>query len=103
MNPIPTIGLSLISLVSVVLLYSICQVCVKLARDTEKMRIGVLYNDGVTPHYHITGNKHRNFELDTIDNTIAYAEWFCGHYHIDKEIDKTTMLGHNIRPLYTEK
>jgi len=37
--------------------------------------------------------------LDKLEDTVEYEEWFCGHYHIDKEIDKITMLHRHIRPL----
>lgn len=37
--------------------------------------------------------------LDKIEDTVEYTEWFCGHYHVDKSIDKITMLHRYIRPL----
>ena len=40
--------------------------------------------------------------LDTIEDTVEYKIWFCGHYHIDKEIDNVIMMNHKIRPLHTE-
>lgn len=41
--------------------------------------------------------------LDIIYDTIEYEVWFCGHYHIDKEIEDITMLHNEICPLYMEK
>lgn len=32
--------------------------------------------------------------LDTIEETIEYKAWFCGHWHIDKRIDKMHFLFH---------
>lgn len=40
--------------------------------------------------------------LDTIEDVVEYKIWFCGHYHIDKEIDNVIMMNHKIRPLHTE-
>ena len=31
-----------------------------------------------------------------------YNIWFCGHYHIDKQLDKINMLCNDIRPLHLE-
>lgn len=63
MNLIAIIGLSIISIISVVMLYGICQICIKLARDNGKIGYSMFYNDGIPPHYYITGDKHRKFEL----------------------------------------
>lgn len=41
--------------------------------------------------------------LDSVYEKLHFREWFCGHYHIDKEIDDITMLYNEIRPLYMEK
>ena len=30
--------------------------------------------------------------LDTIEEKCTYGRWLCGHYHIDKKIDKLTFL-----------
>lgn len=38
--------------------------------------------------------------LDKLENRIDYKVWFCGHYHIDKQIDKINMMCHEIRPLH---
>ncbi len=38
--------------------------------------------------------------LGELEKTLDYQVWFCGHYHIDKEINKITMLCHYIRPLH---
>ncbi len=32
--------------------------------------------------------------LDRIESTITYKAWFCGHWHIDKRIDKMHFLFH---------
>ena len=37
--------------------------------------------------------------LDRINTNVEYSEWFCGHYHVDKEIDKIVMMYSKIRPL----
>lgn len=41
--------------------------------------------------------------LKKIERKTQYSEWFCGHYHIDKQIDKITMLYNDIRPLHISK
>ena len=33
--------------------------------------------------------------LDTIEESLDYEKWYCGHYHIDKSID-------NIRLMFTD-
>ena len=38
--------------------------------------------------------------LGTLEKQIRYEIWFCGHYHIDKPIDKIQMLCNDIRPLH---
>ena len=38
--------------------------------------------------------------LGELEKKIDFTIWFCGHYHIDKEIDKVNMLYHSIRPLH---
>ena len=38
--------------------------------------------------------------LGTIEKKIKYKVWFCGHYHIDKQIDKINMMHFEIKPLH---
>jgi len=38
--------------------------------------------------------------LGELEKKLHYEVWFCGHYHIDKRIDKIEMLYHTIRPLH---
>ena len=38
--------------------------------------------------------------LDSIEENIDYSIWFCGHYHVDKNIDKIVMMYNEIRPLH---
>ena len=38
--------------------------------------------------------------LGEIERHLDYQVWFCGHYHIDKSIDKIHMMCHEIRPLH---
>lgn len=40
--------------------------------------------------------------LGKIEKKIDYEVWLCGHYHVDKEIDKIHMLYHSIRPLHMD-
>lgn len=30
--------------------------------------------------------------LDSLENRLTYRRWFCGHFHIDKKIDKVQFL-----------
>ncbi len=41
--------------------------------------------------------------LGELEQKIRYKQWFCGHYHIDKQIDKVTMMFKEIRPLHQRK
>lgn len=41
--------------------------------------------------------------LGELEKELDYKVWFCGHYHIDKEIDKIQMMYHNIRPLHIQQ
>ena len=34
--------------------------------------------------------------LDEIENNTDYSKWYCGHFHIDKEIDKIKFMMHDI-------
>ncbi len=40
--------------------------------------------------------------LGDIEKRLDYEVWFCGHYHIDKQIDKVNMIYHEIRPLHLQ-
>ena len=34
--------------------------------------------------------------LDAIENRLDYKRWYCGHYHIEKQVDRIRMLHHSI-------
>ncbi len=38
--------------------------------------------------------------LGEVEARTDYCVWYCGHYHIDKEIDKIHMMCNAIRPLH---
>ena len=38
--------------------------------------------------------------LGEIEKKLDYKIWFCGHYHVDKQIDKIHMMHKEIRPLH---
>lgn len=38
--------------------------------------------------------------LGEFEKKIDYKVWFCGHYHIDKQLDKVIMMHKEIRPLH---
>lgn len=38
--------------------------------------------------------------LGEIEKKLNYEVWFCGHYHVDKQIDKIQMMYNDIRPLH---
>lgn len=38
--------------------------------------------------------------LGKLEKQLDYAVWYCGHYHIDKQIDKIQMMYHDIKPLH---
>lgn len=40
--------------------------------------------------------------LDDLEKKIDYEVWYCGHYHVDKQIDKINMMYHEIKPLHTK-
>ena len=41
--------------------------------------------------------------LDYLEEKVDYTVWFCGHYHVDKQIDKVQMLYKQIRPLHWQE
>lgn len=43
--------------------------------------------------------------LDAIEEKLAYEYWFCGHWHIEKHIDKIRFLFHNVEgsPFYKDQ
>lgn len=40
--------------------------------------------------------------LGELEKKLDYEVWFCGHYHIDKQIDKIQMMWRDIRPLHIQ-
>lgn len=40
--------------------------------------------------------------LGELEKTVDYKVWFCGHYHIDKQIDKIRMMHQDIQPLHMQ-
>ncbi len=38
--------------------------------------------------------------LGKLEKRLDYQVWYCGHYHIDKQIDKINMMCHEIQPLH---
>lgn len=40
--------------------------------------------------------------LGELEKKIDFDVWFCGHYHIDKQIDKIQMMHRDIRPLHMQ-
>ena len=36
--------------------------------------------------------------LDTIEDNLTYKQWFCGHYHTDKQVDRIRFLYETIEP-----
>ena len=38
--------------------------------------------------------------LGQLESRLLYTVWYCGHYHVDKPIDKIRMMYREIRPLY---
>ena len=41
-------------------------------------------------------DKSTELFLDEIENTTIYQRWYCGHFHVDKEIDKMKFMMHNV-------
>lgn len=37
--------------------------------------------------------------LDTLAARTAYRRWYCGHWHINKAVDRVQFLYHDVRPL----
>lgn len=35
--------------------------------------------------------------LDTIENRLNYRQWYCGHYHVDKTIDRLRFMFRDIQ------
>ena len=40
--------------------------------------------------------------LGELEKKLDYEVWFCGHYHVDKQIDKVQMMWRGIRPLHMQ-
>ena len=38
--------------------------------------------------------------LGKLEKKLEYEVWYCGHYHVDKKIDKINMMCREIRPLH---
>ena len=37
--------------------------------------------------------------FDKIEDSLDYKAWYCGHWHIDKRIDKMHFLFHSVEDL----
>ena len=44
-----------------------------------------------------TVDKSTEIWLDSIEERLEYKHWYAGHYHIEKHIDKLTILFESIR------
>ena len=40
--------------------------------------------------------------LGELEKKLDFEVWFCGHYHIDKQLDRIQMMYRNIRPLHMQ-
>lgn len=40
--------------------------------------------------------------LGELEKKLDYEVWFCGHYHVDKQIDKVQVMWRDIRPLHMQ-
>ena len=50
------------------------------------------------PEYELDINRTAEEWLESLRNKTIFEEWYCGHYHIDKEIETIVMLHKNILP-----
>lgn len=50
--------------------------------------------------YKLDINRSTEEWLDKLEEKLNYTVWYCGHYHVDKEIDKIIMMSNKIRPLH---
>lgn len=41
--------------------------------------------------------------LGKLEKSLDYEIWYCGHYHIDKQLDKVNMMCNEIRPLHLQE
>ncbi|MBQ6538788.1 MAG: metallophosphoesterase [Bacilli bacterium] len=41
--------------------------------------------------------------LDQVEESVEYDKWYCGHFHIDKEIDKIEFMYYGIKELSKTK
>ena len=41
--------------------------------------------------------------LDIVEENINYDKWYCGHFHIEKQIDKIEFMHCDIKKLSKEK
>lgn len=44
-------------------------------------------------------DKSTEIWLDTIEDSLIYDKWYCGHYHTEKQIDKIVFLYRSILQL----
>ena len=45
-------------------------------------------------------DRSTEFWLGELEKKIQYEVWYCGHYHVDKQIDKIQMMYREIQPLH---
>jgi len=77
--------------------------CVENRLDTENWRIDVIFTHTAPLKYEPREmfldfiddsmvDKETEIWLDTIEDRLDYDQWYCGHYHTNKTIDKIRFL-----------
>mgnify|MGYP003318495971 CR=1 FL=1 len=65
-----------------------------------KLKIGIRKKAKAKPPLQLDIDRSTEEWLGTLEKKVSYEVWYCGHYHIDKQIDKVNMMYNEIRPLH---
>lgn len=70
------------------------------AADKRKSKRARFWQGKPKKTYQLDIDRSTEEWLGKLEKKLDYKVWFCGHYHVDKQLDKVHMMCGEIRPLH---